>query len=193
MDPIVVKELYSAIYAYAPVLYVTYLCSLYLEPATPLLQLRTGCIFIWYWAYFIHRLYHILPCTGIFRYINIHLSLHHAHEKVMPRALELALETFQNAIWFGILYVLQELSDIHIVPTSIIVFSVLVYTSVHIINYSVFGSEKHRLQHLHPDTNFGPDFLDHVFGTNSDPEFENMAHFIPNSILASLAIKHFAV
>jgi hypothetical protein len=183
-------EVYKALYAYGPVLYVTYICSLFLESATPLLQLRTGCIFIWFWAYFIHRLYHILPSTGIFRYINIHLSLHHDHEKVLPRPLELVLETFQNAIWFGILYVLQELTDIHIVPTSIIVFALLVYSSVHIINYSVFGSEKHRQQHLLPNVNFGPDFLDHIFGTNSDPEFENMAHFIPNCILSCLAIKY---
>lgn len=186
-------EIYAATCAYSPALFVTFLCSWFLEPNTPLLQLQTGCGFIWFWAYFIHRLHHNLPSTGIFRYLNIHLSLHHSHEKELPRYLELILETVQNAVWFGILYVIQEVTDIHLVPRSIVLLGMLVYTSVHVINYSVFGSAKHREQHAQPYVNYGPDFLDHAFGTNSDPSFEDMSHFIPNSILSAALIKYFMV
>uniref|UniRef100_A0A6C0L6T1 Fatty acid hydroxylase domain-containing protein n=1 Tax=viral metagenome TaxID=1070528 RepID=A0A6C0L6T1_9ZZZZ len=184
------NEIYAAMRAYSPALTVTFLCSWFLEPNTPLLQLQTGCGFIWFWAYFIHRLHHNLPSTGIFRYLNIHLSLHHSHEKELPRLLELIMETMQNAVWFGILYAIQEFTDVHLVPRSIVLLGMLVYTSVHVINYSVFGSEKHREQHAQPHVNYGPDFLDHAFGTNSDASFEDMSHFIPNSILSTALIKY---
>lgn len=183
-------ELYAAFIAYFPVNLVTGLCCLYLEYGkTPILHLMAGGSFTWFWAYWIHRLHHNLPSTGIGFYLNPHISIHHSHEKLLPRWLDLFIETIHNIVWFFFLYILQELTQIHIVPTSIIVLSMLVYSSVHVINYSMFGSEKHRRQHEIPDSNYGPDFLDHVFGTNSDPELEDMSHFIPNSILSTLLIK----
>ena len=188
------RGLYTAFNAYFPVNLVTGLCCLYLEYGkTPILHLMAGGSFTWFWAYWIHRLHHNLPSTGIGFYLNPHISIHHSHEKTLPRWLDLFVETIHNIVWFFFLYLLQELTQIHIVPTSIIVLSMLVYSSVHVINYSMFGSEKHRRQHEIPDSNYGPDFLDHVFGTNSDPDFEDMSHFIPNSILSTLLIKSLCI
>jgi hypothetical protein len=182
------QRFFRSLYAYVPCFITTGLCSYALESTTPLLQLTTASIFTWYWAYFIHRLYHYLPSTGLFYYINPHIAIHHSQEKTLPRWLELTIETVQNIFWFFLLYILQEATQIHIVPDSIILLSLFVYASVHNINYSIFGSEKHKEQHLNPDVNFGPDFLDHTFGTNSDEEYENMVHFIPNSILSYILI-----
>lgn len=183
-------ELYAAFKAYFPVTLTTGICSLYLEYGkTPMLQLLTAATFTWLWAYWIHRLHHNIPSSGICFYLNPHISLHHSHTKTLPRWLELIIETGHNSVWFLYLYILQEITQIHIVPPSMILLSMLVYSSVHVVNYSMFGSEKHRRQHEVPDSNYGPDFLDHIFGTNSDPEFEDMAHFIPNSILSTLLIK----
>lgn len=182
------QRVFRSLYAYAPLLTVSSICTCALEPTTPILQLFTAGNVAWFWAYFIHRLYHYLPSTGLFYYINPHISIHHSHTKTLPRWLELIIETVQNIFWFSLLYILQEVTDIHIVPNSIILLSLCVYASVHNVNYSIFGSKKHREQHLNPDVNFGPDFLDHIFGTNATEEFENMAHFIPNTLLSYLLI-----
>ena len=185
------KRLCMALRAYLPIFGVNAACIYFLESEhIPCLQLFTGSMFTWYWAYGIHRLHHNIESTGIFYYLNPHLSIHHSHEKVMPRLLELTIETLHNIVWFFLLYLLQELTGLHLVANTIIVMAMLVYSTVHVINYTMFGSEKHRAQHLNPDVNYGPDFLDHVFGSNSDEEFEDMSHFIPNSILSTLAIRY---
>jgi hypothetical protein len=182
------KRLEQAIYAYMPMLTLAGICTHLLEyKYTPPLQLVLASSFVWYWAYGIHRLHHHLPSTGIFSYLNPHMAIHHSHV-TLPRWLELTVETLHNIFWFFLLYLLQEYTNIHIAPTSIVVLSMLVYSSVHVINYSIFGSEKHRRQHENPDVNFGPDFLDHVFGTNSDEEFEDMNHFIPNFLVSTFLI-----
>ena len=182
------QRIFRSLYAYAPITITTVLCIYTLESTTPILQLITAATFIWFWPYFIHRLYHYLPSTGLFYYINLHVSIHHSHTKTFPRWLELMIETVQNIFWFFLLYILQEVTQIHIVPDSIILLSLFVFVSVHIINYSMFGSDKHSRQHLNPDVNFGPDFLDHIFGTNDTEDFENMAHFIPNTLLSYILI-----
>jgi len=161
--------------AYLPISIVTTVCSLFLEyQYTPFIQIITGSMFSWFWAYGIHRIHHSIPSTGLFYYLNPHISIHHSHVKVFPRWLDLSIECLQNMAWFIPLYILQELTDIHIVPNSIIALSLLVYASVHYINYSLFESKKHIAQHLNPHINYGPDFLDHIFGTNSDEEFEDI-------------------
>lgn len=185
------ERLYMCVRAYLPMSIVTTTCSLFLEyQYTPFIHIMTGALFSWYWAYGIHRIHHSIPSTGIFYYLNPHISIHHSDTKVLPRWLDLTIECLQNMAWFVPLYILQEVSNIHIVPNSIIALSLLVYASVHYINYSLFESKKHIAQHLNPHINYGPDFLDHIFGTNSDDEFEDMSHFIPNCILSTLLIHY---
>ena len=185
------ERIYRLLPAYLPVWLVTGLCSFFLEyQHTPYLQLLTGGSFIWFWAYGIHRIHHSIPSTGIFYYLNPHISIHHSHTKVFPRWLEMAIETLHNIAWFLFLYIIQEVSNIHIVPNSIIAVSTLVYISVHYFNYSLFESKKHKAQHLNPHVNYGPDFLDHVFGTNSDDDFEEMSHFIPNTIISAVLVHY---
>lgn len=186
------ERLNKAATSYLPMLAIAGICTQALEyKYTPQLQLILASLFVWYWAYGIHRLHHHLPSKGLFLYLNPHMAIHHSHIKFLPRWLELIVETIHNIFWFFLLYLIQECTNIHVAPTSIIILSMLVYSSVHVINYSMFGSEKHRQQHENPDVNFGPDFLDHAFGTNSDEEFENMSHFIPNFLVSTLLIYYF--
>jgi sterol desaturase/sphingolipid hydroxylase (fatty acid hydroxylase superfamily) len=181
------SETYGAIKAYSPLLIVTLLCSLILElSTTPILQLFTGFMFIYLWSYFIHRIDHNLPTDGIFYYLNPHISLHHEMVKRLPRWVELIIEGLQDLGIFYLLYYIQELLDIHITPTSIIFLVAISYTTTHIINYTMFTSDTHRDHHIHKNVNYGPDFLDHIFGTNSDKGFEDMSHMIPNIIVSFL-------
>lgn len=179
-------------FKYVPQVFIFSICSIILEyPTTPILQLITGIVFIWYWVYFMHRLHHNIPSTGPFYYFNYHVAIHHAKVKVLPRPVELMLEAVQDLVWFFYLYLIQEITNIHIVPNKILLLSATLFTSVHIITYSIVGSEKHGLQHLNPDCNFGPDFLDHIFGTNSDDTFEDMTHYIPNTLILASLIYYF--
>jgi hypothetical protein len=186
-----IKRLYNAIMSYGPSMCVVGLCCLALEYSTlSYLHLATGIYFVNLWSYVIHRVMHSIPSSGIFSYLNIHVALHHSSKKGMPRSLELVVETLNNLMWFVMLYILQFLLNIHIVPDSILLLTALNFTSIHIINYSLFGSQKHREQHRNPHVNYGPDFFDHIFGTNSDETFENMTTFIPNTIGSFLLVKY---
>jgi hypothetical protein len=183
------ERLHKSMLAYYPVNFTTIVCAFAIEyKTTPPLQIYVATLFIWLWIYGIHRLYHNIPSTGIFYYLNTHIAFHHAEHKTIPPWLDLTIETIQNMVWFAILYFLQEVSGVHLVPSRIILLSMLVYVSVHIVNYSMIGSDKHTKQHENPHINYGPDFLDHMFGTNSDDSFEDMIGFVPNTILACLFI-----
>jgi hypothetical protein len=183
-------ELRRALIAYVPACTVLSLGTYLLEPDVPLLQLTTGGAFMFMWAYWTHRLWHTFPYTGVFYYLNPHLSIHHAEQKQVPRWLDIVIEALQNLFWFVPLYILQECTQIHIVPTSIILFGALIYASIHLVNYTFFTFDKHVAQHKDPNVNFGPDILDHIFGTNSDPSFEPMHHFIPNALASYLLIRY---
>ena len=90
---------------------------------------------------------------------------------------------------------LQYITGIWIVPVWIVVFYAIVWTSTHIINYSIVGSETHRNHHRHVHTNFGPDTMDHLFGTNYDDTMEDIAPVALNAIIAfpiTLGLKYIA-
>jgi len=82
---------------------------------------------------------------------------------------------------FSLLF-LQWLSGLWIVPISVIVFYAVTYTSVHIINYSIIGSETHRNHHKDTTTNYGPDTLDHIFGTSYDDTYEDLMPISLNAV-----------
>jgi sterol desaturase/sphingolipid hydroxylase (fatty acid hydroxylase superfamily) len=79
---------------------------------------------------------------------------------------------------------LQAMTSIWIVPTSVILFYAIWYTSVHIVNYSIIGSQVHKDHHKNVGTNFGPDVLDQLFGTNHEPVKEDLISLAPNMIIA---------
>lgn len=139
-----------------------------------------GLLCMYVWVYFVHRLLHAIPEDSVFQYLNTHVLFH--HHKHVERTTDLSIETLNNlAMSFSVLYI-QWLTGVWVVPTSVILLYAFVYTSTHIINYSMFGSQTHRNHHKDMTTNYGPDTLDHVFGSNYDSTFEDLTPISLNAI-----------
>ena len=143
-----------------------------------------GLSFMYFWVYFFHRALHYLPTEGPLRYLNTHWIFHHQPLKILDRRVELALEMINDlAMSLSVLW-LQGMTNIWIVPTSVILFYAIWYTSVHIVNYSIIGSQVHRDHHKNVGTNFGPDVLDQLFGTNHESTKEDLIPLAPNMVIA---------
>ena len=141
------------------------------------------CIFFMqFYSYIIHVLFHIIP------YVRETHLVHH-EGKIISKELDLIYETLLNIFFFGLLYFFQELTNIKIVPKILIIYIGLVYTSGHIINYSIFKvNDIHEKHHLKEDNiykyNFGPDIIDHIMGTSYNNEYEDLRHVYPNLLLS---------
>lgn len=145
-----------------------------------------GLLIVYGWVYFVHRGIHLLPTTGPLSFLNPHVLFHHRHDSEMDRRLELAIET-ANDLWMNLsLLVVQLFLGVSLVPTSVIVFYALLYTSVHIVNYSIVGSPTHQHHHRQMNTNYGPDTLDHLFGTSTDGTWEDLTPITVNACIAAL-------
>jgi len=152
-----------------------------------------GLLIAYGWVYFVHRGIHLLPTSGPISYLNPHVLFHHQHDKEIDRRLELLMETVNDLAMNLSLLVVQGLLGVSIVPTSVIVFHAITYTSVHIFNYSVVGSPTHRNHHRHMYTNYGPDTLDHLFGTSTDGTWEDLTPVTLNAcfaVIATLGLKY---
>ena len=126
-------------------------------------------------VYFIH----IFFTLYIPKSINIHL-LHHSSGN-----LHLFIELFTNFIWFLIFYFINYFLLCGLIPNILIFFTMIIYLTTHIINYSMLGQSKiHILHDKRVTCNYGPDGLDHLFGTNCDEQVENYDHIIPNVFFA---------
>jgi sterol desaturase/sphingolipid hydroxylase (fatty acid hydroxylase superfamily) len=147
-----------------------------------------GITCMYFWIYWIHRALHWLPTEGPFRYINTHWIFHHQPLKILDRRVELALETVNDMAMSLCVAVLQYATGLWIVPFSIVLYHAFMYTSVHIVNYSILGSDTHRDHHKNVGTNFGPDAVDQLFGTNHTPNKEDMVPMMVNSLLAFGAV-----
>lgn len=170
-----------------------WLASLVLgHPEYPWWQATAGIVFMYFWIHTIHRLLHLVPTTGIMGLINTHMKYHHqpADAKPLPRWIELVFETATDMGMNLLLLVIQWLSGVVIVPSAIIVFFTLTYMSVHILNYSIIGSETHRRHHTGLDVNYGPDTIDHIMGTNYDSTWEDMTPIIFNSAVVFVIVNY---
>jgi len=143
-----------------------------------------GITVMYIWIYFAHRFSHIWPTEGPIRYINWHWIFHHVEPKLVDRNIELCIETFNDLFLSLSIIALQYITGVWIVPIWITIFYAIVWTSTHIINYSIVGSETHRNHHRHVYTNFGPDTMDHLFGTNYDDTMEDISPVALNAIIA---------
>ena len=137
------------------------------------------CLF--FYSYFAHRIIHLLPEN-----INPHL-IHH-NNKQMSRVMNLTIEMLTNTLMFFILYIFQKIINITILPNMLILYYGIIYTSIHIINYSIFGNNHHKKHHESVNKtqhyNYGPDTIDHIFETNFDDSWENFVHMLPNILIS---------
>ena len=171
-------------------IFIVFVFGLFLTQKTTS-PLRVVCSIgiLFYFSYFIHVFFHNLP--DIF---NVHVYCHHdveSNKNIINRYINLFIEVVTNILFFVIFYFIQRILNIDFVPNIIIVYYAIIYVSVHIINYSIFHVAKSHVIH-HETTgekktcNYGPDYADHVFGTNYDETFENYNHIIPNAMISFL-------
>ena len=158
---------------------------------SPLL-IGVSLFILYFYSYFVHRLFHSLPSI-----INFHTNLHHNklfNSTKIKKILNLFLELFTNVLFFVIFYYVQKILFNHnYIPEIVIFYYGFIYTTVHIINYSIIHtSPAHTLHHTTSEQlytkccNYGPDLVDHIFNTNYNNEIENYNHIIPNTILSFL-------
>jgi hypothetical protein len=183
--PIDSKQLYEIFTKHFPLMcFMLFLSIIMCSPDRNYWQIYNGLVFMNFWTYFAHRCIHDVPKDGFLGQFNTHWLFHHQNTKLLPRPVELLLEFFTDISMNISLIVLQYISGIWFVPLSVILLFTIQYTSVHIINYSIVGSDSHRKHHKNIDTNFGPDTMDHFFGTNDDDTFEDLNPFFINTIAA---------
>jgi len=155
-------------------------------------------IFLYLYSYFIHKLFHNLP-----KPFNVHMDYHHNsnnEKSIISKYINLIIELISNILFFAIIYFIQALININIIPNIFIFYYGFIYVSTHIINYSLFHlSPEHVIHHKTSDIssdedvktcNYGPDLLDHVFETNFSNTFENYNHIIPNIFISFLLAKY---
>jgi hypothetical protein len=132
-----------------------------------------------FYYYFTHILLHMIP-----EKYNPHLLLHHNKESE-KNILHIIKSIFFDICCFFILYYFQILINYELFPPILILYYGIIFITVNNINYSIFhlGNYSH---HLNKTTNFGPDSVDHLLGTNSNETFEHMYHYILNIIFAFL-------
>jgi hypothetical protein len=165
------------------------------HPCDPLFLL-SGILNMPLWLYLSHRFLHILPKNSVALYPVFHIWGHHGQPKPIPnRTLELFAETvWEIFFWIFLPIWLQYITGFHFIPTSIVLLSSFMWISIHIINYSIVGSETHSRHHRDTTVNYGPDVIDHLFGTNYDHTHEDTTYYCFNAMWASLAVlclKHY--
>ena len=159
-----------------------------------------------FYSYFIHILFHKIPHK-----YNLHLKYHHNSEqnstkigKIVSFIIEFLLV---DVGVFFLLYLLQKLVNYELFPPILILYYGIIYVTVHNINYSILHIGNHTKHHFGQrgnaslnlfegdnellTTNYGPDTIDHLLGTNHDNVVENMFHNIPNILFAFLISLYF--
>ena len=180
------RDIVEGLQNQGPTIVFMWVCSLLLVyPERGLINVTCGIVTMYFWAYFIHRSLHIIPS-----WMSTHMEFHHAaaDAKPLPRWLELVFETVTDLGMNLPLIFLQWLAGYQFVHPLIVVFYTLTYMSTHIINYSMFGSQTHRLHHTELNKNFGPDTIDHIIGSNYDDSFEDMTPILFNSAAAFVIV-----
>jgi hypothetical protein len=136
-----------------------------------------------FYVYFIHVLFHNIP-----KQINPHLLYHHGEEAEtkIQAIFNSLIETVVNIIFFVIFYFIKQLLHVNFIPDSLIFYFGFVYTTTHIINYSLFHLGKnHRNHHTSNNNvcNYGPDVIDKLMGTSCNKNYEDLNHIIANSVI----------
>ena len=167
----------------------TWCAYLLTHPCDPL-YLLSGIVLMPAWLYWSHRALHLIPKDSILLYPVIHIWSHHGIPKPIPdRALELLTETVWELFFWTFLPIwIQSVTGFHFIPTSIVLLASFMWISIHMINYSILGSTTHSRHHGDTTVNYGPDVLDHLFGTNYDHTHEDTTYYVFNAMAAALAV-----
>lgn len=113
--------------------------------------------------YFFHKFLHAFPNSRL----NLHVQIHHDKRYGLNRHLELFIDFLFEMLCFCVLPLLvQTYTNIWICCPTIVFMISLTMTFGHIINYSYLGPNFiHKAHHLDTSVHYGPDFMDHLYGT----------------------------
>lgn len=141
-------------------------------------------------SYFSHMAGHKLYPISIFH--GLHHQEEHNH-KWWARLVEWIVNLIQIGGLFLIpinLYIEKNTSlGMQLLNNYVILYASLVYTTHHMINYHVMKIDTHIRHHNNTSTNFGPDYMDVLFGTKQhNSTFEEMEESITNSLLSGVAV-----
>jgi hypothetical protein len=109
---------------------------------------------------------------------------HHEISGWFSQLIEILLELF-------LFMLLSFILPANLCNEWIIMFSALLYISIHIMNYGFLHiNNVHVSHHRDMNTNFSPDFYDVFFGTKHpfETEVENTNHYIPNIIIVFIVV-----
>jgi len=136
-----------------------------------------------------HRILHWLPTDGIMGSLNLHVWLHHNKLWDVSRFVELVLEfIFEFVVVSSIPVLIMVVTNEWVIPFSIILFCSLFFAMNHVLFYSILPSNVHQKHHKDNTINFIPDYLDHLFGTNADSEYEDMTLQVPLLVISCLVV-----
>jgi len=183
--------IFSGAYSFL-LLFVTgsYLSLMLVYPQFSAFSIAVQLIAINMWVYWIHRLCHSLPN----QFWNYHLYSHHNKLLNLPRPVELICEFFTDFSWFLLLLGIKLVCGLDFLSSTLILFVGLWYSLIHVLDLSLGNHIEHRIHHIDYHYNYGPAYIDFLFGTlkvdrNYTSDFE-----IPNGIVACLVLlglKHY--
>ena len=145
---------------------------------------------------FISYMFHVLSHVSKISILNkLHLY-HHTHNTLFGYFTEFI---FEIVTFLVIPIIIKYAFYLTFINEYVLLFTFLIFTSVHLVNYSYIhvnhSHEKHHAQvhlnlpnikHNHKVSNFGPVYMDVLFGTNYKPykQCENYDHAILNTLFS---------
>jgi len=160
---------------------VVFLCIYILSPERTLLGIASFII-LFISSYFTHLFSH--QNVNIF---NILHHYHHYYNNYFSHYIQVSLELSIPLVFLPVYYYFDTI----FLDVWVILFSVLLYCSIHNVNYGYLKVNKvHSLHHEDVFTNLGPDFFDVLFNTKNekDVDVEDISHYIPNAIILTLIL-----
>ena len=85
----------------------------------------------------------------------------------------------------------QYLLKLDIISNTLILFIGLWYSSVHVLNLSLGDSKEHRIHHGESDYNYGPPYIDILFGTLKTEVNSDENDKIKNGVIIFFFLKLF--
>ena len=174
------------LHSYFIILIISYLLAVFLiYPKYGLLSIALQILALNFYVYGIHRLMHNLP-SGL---LNYHMYSHHEKSLGIPRPLELFCEFFCDLSWFALLAFAQYALKLDLISNTLIAFIGLWYSSVHVLNLSLGDSKEHKIHHVEKDYNYGPPYIDILFGTLKTEENNDENDKIKNGVIIFFLLK----
>ena len=174
------------LHSYFIILIISYLLAIFLVyPTYGLLSIGLQITALNFFVYGIHRLMHNLPSN----LLNYHMFSHHNKSLHLPKPIELFCEFFCDLSWFVGLALVQKALKIDLISNTLIAFIGIWYSSVHVLNLSLGDSKEHKIHHAESDYNYGPPYIDILFGTLKTEENSDENDKIINGILIFFVLK----